>query len=101
TRHPIDPVVRDGPEIDPLTRLQSALFHVARADEDDAPLAENAAVTVIERINCCVVLVVAADRGQPHRIWVADAGILGDAVEDHEIRSSSWRLPEAFTSGGR
>jgi hypothetical protein len=52
-------------KIDKLTLLQSGLPHVVRVHENDSPPIVNAAVAIIETVNGCIELIVAADGRHP------------------------------------
>ena len=78
---------------------QPALFHLIGVQKQNIALIVNASIAIVISINSCVVLIVAANRAQPERIWIVLMLVFIEAWEDDEVGLTVWSLPDPLARG--
>src|ERR1700722_11027868 len=93
TDHPM-PVIGQGFDFDDIALGDATYPHVGHIHEHHHAASKYAAVSVIERIDGRVVLIVAAQRGEPQHRRILNWLIFGSAREDKEIGATRWGIPD-------
>src|SRR6202030_4717381 len=85
--------------VDALFECQPALFYFVSVQKQNIALIVNAPITITISIDSCVVLIVAANRAQPKRLWIVLMLVFIEAREHDEVGLAVGRLPDPLSGG--
>src|ERR1700730_8879678 len=100
THHSPFSVLRKRFDFDLVTLRDTPRVHVDFIHEHDHAATEHAAISVVETVYRCIVLVVASQRGEPKHCRIRDWRVFVDPGKDQKIWAARGSLPNALAWRG-